>query len=137
VVGWRCNALEWARQSKARRLHYSTTASNRLQFLKAQAHCTSTRETLSVQPNHKPRIGYIHANHTTRFDSSVGRGDFETAIGIGRVIRGWDEGVVTMKVGEKATLDITPDYGYGDRGFPGAIPPRSSLIFDVDLKKIN
>ena len=49
------------------------------------------------------------------FDSSVGKGDFKTAIGVGRVIRGWDEGVVTMKVGEKATLDITSDFAYGDR----------------------
>ena len=49
------------------------------------------------------------------FDSSVGKSDFRTAIGVGRVIRGWDEGVVDMKVGEKATLDITSDYAYGSQ----------------------
>ncbi|EHA52077.1 FK506-binding protein 1B [Pyricularia oryzae] len=75
-------------------------------------------------------------NKGAQFDSSVGRGDFETAIGVQRVIKGWDEGVVSMKVGEKATLDITADYGYGARGFPGAIPPNSDLIFDVYLKGI-
>ncbi|KAH8596036.1 peptidyl-prolyl cis-trans isomerase fkr-3 [Bisporella sp. PMI_857] len=76
-------------------------------------------------------------NKGEKFDSSVGRGDFVTKIGIGQVIKGWDEGVVTMKVGEKATLDITSDYAYGDRGFPGHIPPSAALIFDVELKKIN
>lgn len=50
---------------------------------------------------------------------------------------GWDEGVVTMKLGEKATLDITSDFAYGARGFPGLIPPNADLIFDVELQKIN
>ncbi|OAA68368.1 fkbp-type peptidyl-prolyl cis-trans isomerase [Niveomyces insectorum RCEF 264] len=81
-----------------------------------------------------PLTKYLYTN---RFDSSVGRGDFVTAIGVGQVIRGWDEGVVQMKVGEKATLDITSDFGYGARGFTGHIPPNADLIFDVHLKKIN
>lgn len=55
------------------------------------------------------------ADTLSRFDSSVGRGDFVTKIGVGRVIKGWDEGVVQMKTGEKAILDITHDYAYGDR----------------------
>jgi len=76
-------------------------------------------------------------NKGNQFDSSVGRGDFVTAIGVGKVIKGWDEGVTTMKLGEKATLDITSDYAYGDRGFPGHIPPRADLLFDVELLKIN
>jgi FK506-binding protein 1 len=75
-------------------------------------------------------------NKGKKFDSSVGRGDFDTKIGVGQVIKGWDEGVTQMKVGEKATLDITADYGYGARGFPGHIPPNSDLIFDVHLKKV-
>ncbi|TGO61049.1 hypothetical protein BCON_0030g00060 [Botryotinia convoluta] len=58
-----------------------------------------------------------------QFDSSVGRGAFVVQIGVGQVIKGWDEGVTQMKVGEKATLDITPDYAYGAR--------------DVELQKIN
>ncbi|CZT18343.1 probable Peptidyl-prolyl cis-trans isomerase [Ramularia collo-cygni] len=77
----------------------------------------------------------------TQFDSSVGRGDFETSIGTGRVIKGWDEGVLSvdggMTLGEKAKLTITGDYAYGDRGFPGLIPPNATLIFDVELKGIN
>ncbi|KAF5023688.1 hypothetical protein F66182_4254 [Fusarium sp. NRRL 66182] len=71
-----------------------------------------------------------------QFDSSVGRGDFVVKIGVGQVIKGWDDGVTQMKVGEKATLDISSDYGYGARGFPGAIPPNADLIFDVELKKV-
>ncbi|KAL8793755.1 MAG: hypothetical protein Q9195_003697 [Heterodermia aff. obscurata] len=51
----------------------------------------------------------------TQFDSSVGRGDFRTQIGVGKVIRGWDEGVTTMTLGEKSVLTISSDYAYGDR----------------------
>ncbi|OAL06660.1 hypothetical protein IQ06DRAFT_236908 [Phaeosphaeriaceae sp. SRC1lsM3a] len=72
-----------------------------------------------------------------QFDSTTGRGPFRTPIGVGRVIKGWDEGVVTMKLGEKARLDITSDFAYGSQEFPGLIPPNSDLIFEVELKKIN
>ncbi|KAF1960590.1 peptidyl-prolyl cis-trans isomerase [Byssothecium circinans] len=78
-----------------------------------------------------------------KFDSSVGRGDLITEIGVGRVIRGWDEGILgsasaaPMSLGEKCTMIITADFGYGDRGFPGHIPPNATLIFDVELKAIN
>ncbi|KAH7401897.1 hypothetical protein DE146DRAFT_445031 [Phaeosphaeria sp. MPI-PUGE-AT-0046c] len=72
-----------------------------------------------------------------QFDSTTGRGPFKTPIGVGRVIKGWDEGVVTMKLGEKARLDITSDFAYGSQEFPGLIPPNSDLIFEVELKKIN
>ncbi|KAF4333408.1 peptidylprolyl isomerase [Fusarium beomiforme] len=75
-------------------------------------------------------------NKGDQFDSSIGRGPFQVKIGTGQVIKGWDEGVPTMKLGEKALLDITPDYGYGARGFPGAIPPNATLLFEVELKKI-
>ncbi|PFH61203.1 hypothetical protein XA68_18019 [Ophiocordyceps unilateralis] len=75
-------------------------------------------------------------NKGDKFDSSVGRGDFVVKIGVGQVIKGWDEGVTKMKVGEKATLDISSDYGYGAKGFPGHIPPNSDLIFDVELKNV-
>ncbi|KAL8656833.1 MAG: hypothetical protein Q9226_002526 [Calogaya cf. arnoldii] len=51
----------------------------------------------------------------TQFDTSVGRGDFKTKIGVGKVIRGWDEGVTQMTLGEKSVLTITGDYAYGDR----------------------
>ncbi|KAL8754242.1 MAG: hypothetical protein Q9199_004486 [Rusavskia elegans] len=73
----------------------------------------------------------------TQFDSSVGRGDFKTQIGVGKVIRGWDEGVTEMSLGEKSVLTISGDYAYGDGGFPGLIPPNASLVFVVELKGIN
>mmetsp|Transcript_30794 Transcript_30794/g.46713 ORF Transcript_30794/g.46713 Transcript_30794/m.46713 type:complete len:126 (-) Transcript_30794:2163-2540(-) len=71
------------------------------------------------------------------FDSSVSRGKpFKFVIGIGQVIRGWDEGVMKMSLGEKAMLKITSDYGYGERGAPGAIPPNADLNFEVELLAI-
>ncbi|KAK3687502.1 fkbp-type peptidyl-prolyl cis-trans isomerase [Podospora appendiculata] len=75
-------------------------------------------------------------NKGQEFDSSVGKEDFVTEIGVGLLIKGWDEAVLDMRVGEKATLDITSDYGYGERGFLGHIPPYADLIFDVHLKQV-
>lgn len=65
----------------------------------------------------------------SKFDSSRDRGTpFQTEIGVGRVIRGWDEGVPQLSLGEKATLTITGDYAYGARGYPPVIPPNATLI---------
>ncbi|KAJ3095431.1 FK506-binding protein 1 [Phlyctochytrium planicorne] len=73
-----------------------------------------------------------------KFDSSVDRGEpFVTKIGVGQVIRGWDEGVPQLSLGEKALLKITYDYAYGERGFSPVIPPRADLNFEVELLGIN
>ncbi|KAI0300328.1 peptidyl-prolyl cis-trans isomerase [Russula brevipes] len=73
-----------------------------------------------------------------KFDSSRDRNSpFVTKIGVGQVIKGWDEGVPRLSVGQKARLRVTPDYGYGARGFPPVIPPNAVLVFEVELLKIN
>jgi len=68
-----------------------------------------------------------------KFDSSVGHQPFDFTIGAGEVIKGWDEGVVGLKVGGKRQLRIPPELAYGDAGHPPQIPQNATLIFDVQL----
>src|SRR5271157_251141 len=96
----------------------------------------------------KPKKGQTCVMHYTgwlwengakgkKFDSSVDRGEpFDFPIGTGRVIKGWDEGVLSMKVGGKRELLIPPNLGYGSRGAGRVIPPNATLLFEVELLKI-
>lgn len=73
----------------------------------------------------------------TKFDSSVDRNQpFTTKIGVGSVIKGWDEGLMSMKVGGKRQLVIPPELGYGAAGSPPTIPPNATLHFDVELLNV-
>jgi FKBP-type peptidyl-prolyl cis-trans isomerase len=72
-----------------------------------------------------------------KFDSSRDRGEgFRFTLGKGEVIRGWDQGVAGMKIGELRKLTVPPELGYGARGFPGAIPPNATLVFEVELLSV-
>ncbi|KAK3607655.1 hypothetical protein CHS0354_010643 [Potamilus streckersoni] len=89
-----------------------------------------TKEIIKQGDGANPKKGQTVIVHYTgtlqngkKFDSSRDRGkQFEFKIGVGQVIRGWDEGVMTMKIGEQAKLTITPDFGYGDKGVSGVYP---------------
>ncbi len=67
------------------------------------------------------------------FDSSVGKQPLTIVIGAGKVIAGWDQGILGMRVGGKRRLIIPPDLAYGEKGFEGVIPPNAILVFDIEL----
>jgi FKBP-type peptidyl-prolyl cis-trans isomerase len=88
-----------------------------------------------AKPGHQVKVDYTGwLTNGKKFDSSVGTGHpFELLLGAGQVIKGWDQGIEGMKVGGKRQLRIPPDLAYGAKGYPGVIPPNSTLIFDVRL----
>jgi FKBP-type peptidyl-prolyl cis-trans isomerase len=67
------------------------------------------------------------------FDASTGRGPFTFKLGVGEVIKGWDQGVAGLRVGGRRRLTIPPELAYGSRGFPGLIPPMATLVFEIEL----
>lgn len=102
--------------------------------------CVVCKKTGSTFPKNGHTVS-VHYTGTlengTKFDSSRDRNKpFKFTIGRGEVIRGWDEGVAQLSVGQRAKLICSPDYAYGSRGHPGVIPPNATLTFDVELLKI-
>ncbi|GIJ25075.1 peptidyl-prolyl cis-trans isomerase [Micromonospora qiuiae] len=93
-------------------------------------------EGAEAQPGQVARVHYVGVSHSTgaEFDASWNRGQaFEFPLGGGRVIAGWDQGVVGMRVGGRRKLTIPPHLGYGSRGAGGLIKPNETLVFVVDL----
>ena len=92
----------------------------------------------SANPGQKVTVNYRGTLESgVEFDSSYGRAPFSFNLGAGQVIKGWDEGVSGMKIGGKRKLVIPPELGYGKRGAGNVIPPDATLIFEVELLKIN
>lgn len=115
----------------------TTTTSSGLQFIDTNEGTGASPKTGETCVMHYTGWLYKDGAKGAKFDSSVDRGDpFEFTIGVGQVIKGWDEGVATMKVGGKRTLIIPAALGYGARGAGGVIPPNATLLFDVELLDI-
>ena len=89
----------------------------------------------TVPPGTKVKVHYTgKLTDGTVFDSSVSRGQpLEFVVGVGQVIRGWDEGITQLQKGQKAILTCPPDYAYGAAGAGGVIPPNATLTFEVEV----
>jgi FKBP-type peptidyl-prolyl cis-trans isomerase len=106
------------------------TTSSGLQYIDLQVGTGATAQAGQTVTVHYS--GWLESGN--KFDSSIDRGQpFSFPLGAGRVIKGWDEGVLGMKVGGKRKLIIPSTLGYGARGAGGAIPPHATLIFEVEL----
>lgn len=107
----------------------------------AETHSSLKIDILKEGDGSLPKSGQTAVVHYTgwledgkKFDSSLDRGTpFQFVLGRGMVIKGWDQGVAQMKVGEKTKLTIPAELAYGTKGVPGVIPPNSTLIFEVEL----
>jgi FKBP-type peptidyl-prolyl cis-trans isomerase FkpA len=103
-----------------------------------------TIEKLATGTGATPKAGDVVVAHYTgwltdgtKFDSSVDRKEpFEFVLGRGQVIKGWDEGIASMRVGDKIKITIPPELGYGERGAGGVIPPNATLIFEIELLEV-
>ncbi|MBL9186667.1 MAG: FKBP-type peptidyl-prolyl cis-trans isomerase [Opitutaceae bacterium] len=101
-------------------------------------------EKLTAGSGASPKKGDLVTVHYTgwlttgeKFDSSVDRDEpFQFVLGERQVIAGWDQGVAQMKIGDKVRLTLPPELAYGAGGYPGAIPPNATLIFEVELLEI-
>jgi peptidylprolyl isomerase len=112
----------------------SMTTASGLQITDTKVGTGASPKTGQICVMHYSGWLYQNGKKGAKFDSSVDRGQpFAFTLGVGDVIKGWDEGVAGMKVGGKRTLVIPPQLGYGARGAGGVIPPNATLLFEVEL----
>src|SRR6218665_1798608 len=140
--------LEKAEAEKAKKLaEFAANQEKLVNEMKAGMQATEsglyykiTKTTTGATPTPGQTVAVHYAGKLIdgeEFDNSFKRGQpIDIPIGVGQVIKGWDEGILLLKEGEVATLLIPPALGYGERGAGGVIPPNSWLVFDVELVKI-